>query len=295
MKIQVVSDLHFEFGCIDSNYEKMIETPADVLVLAGDIAASNTIIPLLQDIAEDAPDKEVLFVPGNHEYYGTKRVKLDKELMEISNGNLHILLERDICMSGHVFIGTTGWWDGSGGTLGETVRHGLNDFRMIHDIHENGGDGIWWGQKARTFIDSRLYFYRANFPNMKRVVVTHHFPHRRSIAPQFRGSCLNVCFYNAWEDIIKEYRPELWIHGHTHCDFDYLVKDNDGHPHVDIVDNRVTRIVCNPQGYPEEFAVPKEKILAHYNKENLTLTDESYAIYKTTENQNFDPCKVVEI
>ena len=293
MKIQVVSDLHNEFGVMSKNYEQMIDTPADVLVLAGDIGNHDSIIPLLKDIQE-AKGIPVIYVPGNHEYYGTSRKLLDKKFKAACSTNLQILMEKEIMLGGVAFIGSTGWWDGSGGHLGQQVKHGLNDFRMIHDVAENG-DGVWWGQKAKCFIDGRLYFHRANNPDMKRVVITHHFPHHRSIMPAFVGSALNVCFYNAWEDLIKEYRPELWIHGHTHGGFDYVVKDNDGHPHEDIVDDRVTRIVCNPQGYPEEFAAPKEAISKHYEKYDLVATEPDFNIYATTENGFYDPSKVVEV
>jgi len=40
------------------------------------------------------------------------------------------------------------------------------------------------------------------------------------------------------EDVIEKYRPELWVHGHTHVPCDYELFD--------------TRIICNPGGYPEE-------------------------------------------
>jgi hypothetical protein len=106
---------------------------------------------------------------------------------------------------------------------------------------------------------------------------------------------LNVCFYNAWEDLIKEYRPELWIHGHTHCGFDYKVSGNDGFPHIPNDDKGVTRILCNPQGYPEKFAVAKDAISAHYKKLDLVATEPDYNIYQTTENQQFNPELVVEI
>ena len=33
-------------------------------------------------------------------------------------------------------------------------------------------------------------------------------------------------------------KPKLWIHGHTHCKFDYNIGN--------------TRIVTNPSGYPSE-------------------------------------------
>jgi len=294
MKIQVVSDIHAEFGLIQKNYDKMVDTPADVLVLAGDIASSNSIISVLKKIKKDCSHKQIIFVAGNHEFYGTSRKTLDPELMSVSGGNLNILIERDIVIGGIIFVGTTGWWDGSGGTLGMTVKYGLNDFRMIYDLMDNG-DGVWWGQKSKTFIDSKLYFYRDTFPDMKRVIVTHHFPHRGSISSKFQGSALNVCFYNAWEDLIQEYRPELWIHGHTHDSFDYKVGGNWSKPDEPSDDKGYTRIVCNPQGYPEKFISPKDALREHYENDELLSKGSEYNTYLCAENDQFDPCKVVEI
>lgn len=261
MLIQIASDLHTEFGVMQKNYDALIDTPADVLVLAGDIAASNSIISFLKKVKEDCSHKQIIFIAGNHEFYGTSRKTLEPELMSISGGNLHVLIERDIVIDGTVFIGSTGWWDGSGGHLGQTVKHGLNDFRMIYDLMDNG-DGVWWGQKAKSFIDGKLYFYRHNFPDMKRVVVTHHFPHRGSIDPRFAGSALNVCFYNAWEDLIQEYQPNMFIHGHTHSSFDYM--------------EGKTRLICNPQGYPEKYMVNGE-------------------VVTSSENPHFDPTLTIEV
>ena len=49
---------------------------------------------------------------------------------------------------------------------------------------------------------------------------------------------MNPAFASNLEDVIKTYRPELWIHGHTHVACDYEIHG--------------TRVVCNPRGYPAE-------------------------------------------
>jgi hypothetical protein len=67
------------------------------------------------------------------------------------------------------------------------------------------------------------------------VVITHHAPSPRSIHPRFAGSLLNACFVSDLERLAGGDRVQLWIHGHTHDSFDYLVNG--------------TRIVCNPRGY----------------------------------------------
>ena len=63
------------------------------------------------------------------------------------------------------------------------------------------------------------------------VVVTHHLPAPTSIAIRYANDSLNPAFASRLEDGIEKYRPELWIHGHTHVPCDYELFD--------------TRIVCN--------------------------------------------------
>ena len=48
------------------------------------------------------------------------------------------------------------------------------------------------------------------------VVITHHSPTPRSIAPRFRGSVLNPAFASNLEPLIVRYQPALWIHGYMH-------------------------------------------------------------------------------
>ena len=66
------------------------------------------------------------------------------------------------------------------------------------------------------------------------VVITHYLPHRHSIHPKYKGDRLNPAFAS---DLSRLVRPpvKLWIHGHTHESFNYVVNG--------------TRLVCNPRGY----------------------------------------------
>jgi len=130
MKIQICSDLHLEFGTNENLYTKMVSTDADVLVLAGDISNSGDIIDVLKEIQLDS-EKKVIFVPGNHDYYGSSRKNLDKMFYSMSERDIHVLIERDICIGNVCFIGSTGWWDGSNGHVGLTVKNALNDFRLM--------------------------------------------------------------------------------------------------------------------------------------------------------------------
>jgi Icc-related predicted phosphoesterase len=71
------------------------------------------------------------------------------------------------------------------------------------------------------------------------VVITHHLPALKSIAPRYANDPLNPAFASRLEDMIERYQPTLWIHGHTHEPCDYELSR--------------TRVVCNPRGYPGEY------------------------------------------
>lgn len=259
MKIQVISDLHLEFGIHPPHYNEMVNTQSDVLVLAGDISTCRKVLSHLGEIQKDA-NKPVVFVPGNHEYYGFRKDRSDRMLREFneSNDNIHILIEDTVTIDDVDFIGTTGWWDGSNGAITDKVKRCLNDFYHIFDTIDNN-EGLDWGDISREFLIDVLSQEKKN----KRCVITHHYPHENSVSPQYKGDELNTCFGNKWEWIIDKYQPECWIHGHTHSSFDYMVNK--------------THIVCNPQGYLMEDYIGSGEYLT------------------TLENTEFNPSKVIEL
>lgn len=68
----------------------------------------------------------------------------------------------------------------------------------------------------------------------KTVVLTHHAPHRNSISKHFGMNNLTPAFVSDMSDVIEEFQPSLWIHGHVHENFDYQVGQ--------------TRVFCHPRG-----------------------------------------------
>ena len=84
MKIQYMSDLHLEFSD-NSRWLKHNELPVtgDVLVLAGDIFYLKNEVAPLANFWKWASEnyRQVLIVPGNHEYYNYCDV-MDKGLLE---------------------------------------------------------------------------------------------------------------------------------------------------------------------------------------------------------------------
>ncbi|OCG01488.1 metallophosphoesterase [Gilliamella sp. wkB112] len=66
LNIGVYSDLHIEH----SFYSFDDLSKLDILVLAGDIASYDTIERFFVELRKNAPKLTVLYVLGNHEYYG---------------------------------------------------------------------------------------------------------------------------------------------------------------------------------------------------------------------------------
>ena len=70
------------------------------------------------------------------------------------------------------------------------------------------------------------------------IVVTHHLPSQRCVAPRFVGHPLNPFFVCDLTNLIVERQPRLWLHGHSH-----------GSMRVQIGE---TTVLCNPFGYAVE-------------------------------------------
>jgi hypothetical protein len=66
------------------------------------------------------------------------------------------------------------------------------------------------------------------------VVITHHLPSWRSVAPSFMRALSNPAFASDLDHLFEG--VDLWIHGHAHTSHDYLAAG--------------CRVVCNPRGYP---------------------------------------------
>ena len=233
MKLHILSDLHTEFSDFDPP-----ETDADVVVLAGDIGVGTGGI---EWIANRFPTQPVAYVPGNHECY-RHDIGLTNDLATGAPDNICVLNNKSLEMGGVRFLGTTLWTDfklygeGESWIARQRARQWIADFSSI----KNGArgfsteDSVQLHEKSKAWLVSEL---QKAFDGPT-VVVTHYLPVARSIARQYTNDPLNPAFASRLEDIIEKYRPDLWIHGHTHVACDYEIFG--------------TRVVCNPRGYPSE-------------------------------------------
>jgi len=234
MKINILSDLHLGFGAFDRPVND-----ADVVILAGDISRPREAVAWALRF-----DKPVLYVAGNHEFYGSSIDGAASELKRLCAGTrVHLLDNTEIVIGRVRFLGATLWSDfnvfGPGAQKAAAMaeaRRLIRDFSRIRLV--DAADAVFSPEDSAAlfkahadWLDERLGRAHAG----PTVVITHHAPSRRSIHPRFADSPLNACFVSDAEHLMGAKRAQLWVHGHTHDSFDYLVNG--------------TRVVCNPRGY----------------------------------------------
>ena len=235
MKIKLLSDLHLEGAAFKYEY-----SGEDVLVLAGDIHTKYRHEQFLDQIPETLP---VLFVAGNHEYYGSEFNLVNDflKVIEVDYPNFHFLNNTGITIGDVEFFGGTMFTDFSLDGLTErwfalqAAKEGIADFHWI-DKTVDGMVRRWSTSdhcnEHELFVYELAAWIRAT-EGRKRVVISHFQPHTACVGERFRGSVLNPYFtvdMTAWMGW-----PGLWLHGHGHESRDFYEGD--------------TRVVCNPRGY----------------------------------------------
>jgi predicted phosphodiesterase len=254
MRLHILSDLHLgqagmEHPAVD----------ADAVILAGDIARPADGIAWARGFG-----RPVLYVPGNHEYYGGSLEGTQARLDELATGtDVHVLQQRALVLQGVRFLGATLWTDfllfgdGAGrATAAEAASRYMRDFQRIR-LHDGGDAPLFTPQHCAEVFRTHAAWLQQQLDvphDGPTVVITHHAPSPRSIHPRFEGSPINACFVSRAEHLLGGQRARLWVHGHTHDSFDYAVGG--------------TRVLCNPRGYCRDGQV---------------------------ENARFDPALVVEV
>ncbi|MDR6453464.1 metallophosphoesterase [Variovorax paradoxus] len=257
MKLLILSDLHLEFGIFN-----VPKVDYDVVILAGDIFVPGSKAmrwARRADIfGETVP---IVFVPGNHEFYSGVLQTTQKEMaLTAAACKVHLLAPGEAVIDGIRFLGCTLWTDfelpiqaKSGSTVNteramNVAKLQLNDYSSIRwaetpepvdqpkahvrpkkrrltpedtrALHQR--DRAWLAQKLAEPFDGPT------------VVVTHHAPHRGSLASHYQANWLSGAFVSELPGSFFDV-PSLWIHGHIHESFDYDVGN--------------CRVLCNPRGY----------------------------------------------
>jgi predicted phosphodiesterase len=252
VKIRVLSDLHLEYD----EPEVIPHAQADLVVLAGDIHNHAAGPRWAAETFDGAVP--VVYVPGNHEYYDGEFGALEAAMLDVAGSvdNVHLLNNAVLVDPAGRWrvLGTTLWTDftlygADEEALAASIaaaQRVMLDFRGLIQVtwpHDSSvpadtvaarnftpADTLALHAKARAWLEHELV---KPFEG-KTVVVTHHAPHRLSLAERYADDRVSAGFVNHLPTLVRS-PVALWIHGHTHTAFDYTV---DG-----------TRVVCNPRGY----------------------------------------------
>jgi Icc-related predicted phosphoesterase len=245
LKLWPISDLHLAKG---EGWAAGHIPAADVAVVAGDVCEG--VVAAVEWLAAHIrPHMRVVYVPGNHEFYGTA---LNHALMmgkdAAAKAGIDLLDGDAVVIEGVRVIGATLWTDYL--LFGERLRwaamaqarHSLNDHRLIAWSTDpwrrfKPEDAAALHLRSVLEIERHLLHQHRAGPT---VVVTHHAPLVDSIAPNLRADLLSAAYVSDLSDLVSRVGPALWVHGHTHHAVDMEVHG--------------MRLLSNPRGYRAESA-----------------------------------------
>jgi predicted phosphodiesterase len=272
MKVAICSDVHLEFGQLNlentDNAEVLILsgdicTACDLRVTDSILSSAKTdrYLDFFTACSRNFP--HVVYLMGNHEHYhgdyATSAGFLKDALKHLEN--IHVLDKEVWEHNDHVFIGGTLWTDMNGedeATMQHVSRR-MNDFQICENSAEmvnyrtfdteDDHKKVRFKTRPATLsprhvVEDHKAMLKViedtydNTPPWKTIVVcTHHAPSKGSEHPRYKNDQLMNGAYNSQLDGFIMDRPgiKLWTHGHTHEDFDYMIKG--------------CRVVCNPRGY----------------------------------------------
>ena len=250
MNLLLLSDLHLEL----SDLPIPEDIDFDFAVLAGDIVWPG---PRLSEWLARSPAlrkaQAVVAVSGNHEYFDAVLQHQAAAMKQAAHAAalppLHLLDPGELQLGGVRFLGCTLWTDfalridTADGPLSDRERGMASAARAMADYRCIAwSDGLGAPRALTPWDTLRLHQEQRQWLQHKlaepfagpTVVVTHHGPHRGSLAPRFAADWVSTAYLSELPASFFEV-PVLWLHGHTHTSHDYQVGR--------------CRVVCNPRGY----------------------------------------------
>lgn len=233
MKIQYMSDLHFEFHSDGGkSILNEIKPLADVLVLAGDIIPL-TFYKNVFEVYSAFCDKfkHVVMVPGNHEFYGTNPSEAKNLLRTVEEKlpNLHFLDSGEMVkIDGRRFIGGTMWYEFKPDNV--FFSDCMNDGFQIKNFVP------WVYSENKSMMDFLTGNLRAGD-----IVVSHHVPSNYLVSQEYKNSDSNRFFVCEMGNMMADKSPAAWFYGHTHHKGDAVIGN--------------TKCLVNALGYPMEKSV----------------------------------------
>jgi hypothetical protein len=217
MKIQYCSDLHLELESNSHYLNKQPLTPVgDILILAGDIIPLQdgfTKHPFFSYVADHF--KEILWIPGNHEFYNQHVDRYGPSYTLAIKSNLRLVNNIDITIDGVRFVCTT-LWSNIQPDNAKKIRQSVADFSCIllnnNELTTSGFNDLH--STSLQYLQNSI-----QQPNEPRVVITHHLPSRQCNSPIHNQSPINDAFCVELSETIKHSGVKFWIHGHSHFNY----------------------------------------------------------------------------
>jgi len=233
--VRVLSDLHLEFGSFEYRY-----AGEDLVVLAGDTHTKlNGVKWAMEVIPEHVP---VLYLLGNHEYYGAKLPRLVEKLKELAYGSHVQVLQDDVFeFGGYRFFGATLWTDMAlhgDPFVGSVEATRMNDYKRVRCSHTYRRLKPANTKAEHAATRAKIEAFLQEGDASKLVVLTHHAPSARSLPERRRDKLISCAYASHMDEIIEQYEPLMWVHGHIHHSQNYRIGK--------------THMIANPRAYVDE-------------------------------------------
>jgi len=256
MIVRIISDFHTEFWSRNGDLSAFPDLvsryiphqPKDketVLVCAGDMGTFRRYETTYQLLfALLVPRfRQVIVIPGNHSYYNSKGIWGHEEKFWHNHylpENIAYADNEVVTVGDMVFLCSCLWTDlhhSDPRTMAKAACL-MNDFRLIYvETDDSVHRSLTPEMTVERYLQSIAFIRGAldKHRDKKCFVVTHHAPSPRSISLQYQGDSLNPAFFSDLTNVILEYQPVAWAHGHMHDSQRYKIG--------------LTEIICNPLGY----------------------------------------------
>jgi predicted phosphodiesterase len=237
VRLHVLSDLHLEHAPFT-----VPAVDADAVILAGDVAPGTRGIEWMRRQLDGRP---ILYVAGNHEFYGHDLPGLTQRLRDAARGSgVHVLENDAVVIEGVRFLGCSLWSDFDFAGAENRANSMRICERLVNDykqIRASDPDRLLTPQDTRDLhVASRAWLEPALAAphDGPTVVITHHAPLVRDAPENPVLAAIGGAFASDLSELMGGEHATLWVFGHIHRTVDTEVNG--------------TRVLSNQRGYPHE-------------------------------------------